>query len=126
MADVNLAKEINKVLGVFSADVDAAVKEATEETASVTKFVLANTSPRRRGDYAKSWFIKKTASNAHYYKVVVANKRYQLTHLLEYGHNIVAHGVVVGHAQAKPHIADAEKMAQEYFEKAIEEKINKS
>lgn len=120
MADINLQQEVNRVLGVFSNNVDEAVKEATEEVASLAAQTLRETSPKRFGQYARSWFVKKTGGNKHYYKVVVANRRYQLTHLLEYGHNIVRGGMVVGHAQAKPHIGEVEKWVQENIEGYIQ------
>lgn len=125
MADVNIQQEINRVLGEFSNDVDEAVKEATSEVASIAVFTLKNTSPRRYGEYCKSWFTKKTGGNKHYYKVVVANKKYQLTHLLEYGHNIVSNGMVVGHAQAKPHIGEVEKWVQDNIEGYIQSFLDK-
>lgn len=120
MADFNLAAEVNRVLGEFSQNVDEAVKEATEETAKIAVSKLRSNSPKNTGKYAKSWFVKTTAGNKHYYKAVVANRKYQLTHLLEYGHNIVSHGVVVGHAQAKPHIGEVEKWVQDNIEGYIE------
>lgn len=125
MADVNLAAEINRVLGEFTQNVDEAVKEATEETAARAVQMLEMKSPENTGKYKKGWYVKTTAGNKHYYKSVVANKKYQLTHLLEYGHNIVAHGVVVGHAKARPHIKEVENWVQQNIEEAIAAKLEK-
>lgn len=123
-----LTQEVNRVLGEFSQDVDEAVQKATEEVGTLAVFRLRNSSPVRAGGsaaYARGWKLKKTTGNKHYYKVVVHNTQYQLTHLLEYGHDIVRSGKVVGHANAQPHIAEVEKWVQDNIEGYIQGFLDK-
>ena len=64
-------------------DVKQAVKDAGE---TVKKEIRAN-APKDTGDYAKSWAVKKTKETSSSLTLTVHSKnRYQLAHLLEYGH----------------------------------------
>ena len=47
--------------------------------------------------------------------MTVYNEQYQLTHLLENGHDIIINGEVRGHAAAHVHIAPVEAWAQDEF-----------
>ena len=49
-------------------------------------------------------------------------KHYQLTHLLEHGHVVKAHGKTYGKTEKRPHWADAEREAV----KELEEKLKKA
>lgn len=107
---------LNNYVQAVNKDVDAAAKDAANEA----KNYLRSMSPASTGAYAKDWDVKK--QNASY--VVYNKKHYQLTHLLEKGHDVVAYGKKVGHVKAQPHIAEAEKIATEQFQKELEEKIS--
>ena len=64
-------------------DVKQAVRNAGE---TVRKEIRAN-APKDTGDYAKSWAVKKTKETSSSLTLTVHSKnRYQLAHLLEYGH----------------------------------------
>ncbi len=47
---------------------------------------IESTAPKKTGKYSKSWAVKKTRETSDSIQVVVHSKRYQLTHLLEFGH----------------------------------------
>lgn len=119
MAKNNSLLSINSFLNDWSAQVSKDVDEAASEAANAIKDNLKRTSPRKTGSYAKGWAVKK--QNAAY---IVHNKTdYQLTHLLENGHDVVAYGKKVGHVNPKPHIKQAEQLGIEYFEDLIAKKV---
>ena len=68
------------------------------------------------GDYAKSWAVKKTKETSSSLTLTVHSKnRYQLAHLLEYGHAKRGGGRVEG----KAHIAPAEEKGIRQLEEEI-------
>lgn len=97
-------------------DMKKAVKSASK---TVKKEIQAN-APRKSGAYAKSWTIKTVREITHALEQTVYSKnRYQLAHLLEYGHAKRGGGRVSG----KSHIAPAEQMGIEQLENAIEKAL---
>ena len=69
------------------------------------------------GKYKKSWAVKTTMENANAMEVTVHSRnRYQLAHLLEFGH--AKRGG--GRTRAFPHIAPAEAAAAELLEREVE------
>lgn len=53
------------------------------------------------------------------------NEQYQLTHLLENGHDIIINGEVRGHAAAHEHIAPVEAWAQDEFPEEFKRQVGK-
>ncbi len=97
-------------------DLKAAVKKAGT---TVRKQIQA-TAPSDTGKYAKSWSVKKTKETSNSLEVTVYSKnRYQLAHLLEFGHAKRGGGRVAGRA----HIAPAEQAGIEELEKEIERSL---
>ena len=97
-------------------DVKQAVRNAGE---TVRKEIRAN-APKDTGDYAKSWAVKKTKETSSSLTLTVHSKnRYQLAHLLEYGHAKRGGGRVA----ARSHIVDAEKAGIEQLEREIERSL---
>ena len=94
-------------------DMKAAVKKAGN---SAKKDIEAN-APEKTGDYKKSWAVKTVRENANAMEVVVYSRnRYQLAHLLEFGHALRQGG----RTRAFPHIAPAEERAAEMLVREVE------
>lgn len=116
----NLKTEMNAILQNFGAEVDEVFMEVEQGVAKEGAEKLRQTSPKRRGGrgkYARGWTYKKTKNG-----FVIHNKTdYQLTHLLENGHDIVRAGKKVGHSPAIPHIGPVEEWVNEEAVKRLEE-----
>ena len=94
-------------------DLKKAVKKAGDEA---KKDIQAN-APVNTGAYKKSWTVKTTKETSNAMEVVVHSRnRYQLAHLLEFGH--AKRGG--GRTKAIPHIAPAEQRAAEILEREVE------
>lgn len=97
-------------------DLKAAVKKAGT---TARKEIQAN-APSDTGTYAKSWSVKNTKETSNTLEVTVYFRtRYQLTHLLEFGHAKRGGGRVAG----KSHIAPAEEKAVSELEQEITRKL---
>ena len=128
-----LAKTVLKELDNYSQEVVDMVKREIKAVAKETVTELKTTSPketsaqaklkkrngktkiRKQGTYAKSWASKQVKNKKTQFSTVVYSKspEYRLTHLLEFGHELVVHGKTVGHVEGKPHIRPAEQHAEE-------------
>ena len=94
-------------------DLKKAVKKAGDEA---KKDIQAN-APVKTGAYKKSWTVKTSKETSNAMEVVVHSRnRYQLAHLLEFGH--AKRGG--GRTKAIPHIAPAEQRAAEILEREVE------
>lgn len=94
-------------------DMKAAVRKAGN---AAKKDIQAN-APERTGAYKKSWSVKTVRENANAMEVVVYSRnRYQLAHLLEFGHALRQGG----RTRAFPHIAPAEERATEMLVREAE------
>ena len=97
-------------------DMKAAVKKAGNKA----KSDVQAGGPVKTGKYKKSWAVKTTKENANVMEVTVHSRnRYQLAHLLEFGH--AKRGG--GRTRAFPHIAPAEEAAAELLEKEVEKAL---
>ena len=94
-------------------DMKAAVKKVGNEA----KKDVQDGAPVKSGRYKKSWTVKTTKENSNSLEVTVHSKnRYQIAHLIEFGH--AKRGG--GRTRAFPHIAPAEQKAAELLEKEVE------
>ena len=97
-------------------DMKAAVKKAGNKA----KSDVQAGAPVMTGKYKKSWAVKTTKENANAMEVTVHSRnRYQLAHLLEFGH--AKRGG--GRTRAFPHIAPAEEAAAELLEEEVEKAL---
>ena len=101
---------------IATEDMKAAVKKAGNKA----KSDVQAGAPVMTGKYKKSWVVKTTKENANAMEVTVHSRnRYQLAHLLEFGH--AKRGG--GRTRAFPHIAPAEEAAAELLEKEVEKAL---
>ena len=97
-------------------DMKAAVKKAGQ---TVRKEIQAG-APVKTGAYRKSWAVKTTRETSSFMEVTVHSRnRYQLAHLLEFGHAKRGGGRVSG----KPHIAPAEEKGIRQLEDEIKKAL---
>lgn len=97
-------------------DMKKAVKKAGT---TVRKEIEAN-APEDTGAYAKSWAVKNVRETSQSLELTVYSKnRYQLAHLLEFGHAKRGGGRVAG----KSHIAPAEEKGVRELGEEIERSL---
>jgi hypothetical protein len=125
MANINidkLASEIAKELSTYSQEVVQKVNVSSERVGKAAVKWLKNTSPKRYGNYAKSWTMKteKAIGQPDLRIIHVKAPHYRLAHLLEYGHAKVG-----GRVEGIPHIRPAEEMVIKEFMDEVEEAIRR-
>lgn len=97
-------------------EMKAAVNKAGD---SVKKDIQEN-APKDTGAYSKSWAVKKMKETSNSLEVVVHSRnRYQLAHLLEFGHAKRGGGRVPGRAHIAPAEEKAERILGQEIEKAL-------
>ena len=112
----DLAAAVMEGLEEYVELADAKMKRAVRKTARQVKEEIAANAPKRTGEYAESWAVKKTGESSHSIEMTVHSKsRYQIAHLLEKGHAKRGGGRVA----ARPHIAPAEDNGEELLEELI-------
>lgn len=114
-----LAAAIMDNLQEYSGAVMDEIKKAEDTVAKECKEHLEADSPKKSGKYAKSWTVTVAENTALTKRVVIHNKEYRLTHLLENGH-AKRNG---GRTRAFPHIKPNEEKANAEFEKRVQEAI---
>ena len=112
----SLAAEITKGLKEYSKLTEESLKGAVVEVSNEVRDKIKEGSPKKSGDYEKSWKVTKERETAHSIQTVVHSKnRYKLAHLLEFGH-IKRNG---GRTKAYPHLRPAELNAIQKFTERI-------
>lgn len=92
------------------------VKAAVKKAGTTVRKEIKATAPSDTGAYAKSWSVKTTRETSNSLEVTVHSRnRYQLAHLLEFGH-ATRNG---GRVPAQPHIAAAEEVGIKELETEI-------
>ena len=113
-----ISNEFAKILSEYKDEIEEGMSSVKEEVAKETVKELKSTSPKKKGkgggQYAKGWKISDVKG-----KKIIHNKKYQLTHLLEYGHAKVNGGRV----DAKVHIRPAEEKAIKRYISGVEKVI---
>lgn len=115
----DIDKVVMKELDAFAGACVTDIQEAAEEAANWAKKELRATSPRRFGNYAKEWKVKKGRLRTGTHTLVYNDGLYMLSHLLEYGHPTGNGGRTEGKAFIKP----VESMANQMFEQEVMRRI---
>lgn len=116
----NLSSEVMKELEKYADVTTEKVKKAVQNAGKTARDEIKKSAPSDTGKYGKSWTVKTVKESSSSLELVVHSKnRYQLTHLLEFGHAKRGGGRV----SARPHIANAEENAIKAFERDIQEAI---
>lgn len=112
------------VMDGLKTDVKTVAKEAVKELKATSPVDKRKTT--RRGRYAKGWSDAVAYESPLDIRVEVHNKTdYQLAHLLEFGHEVVVGGKVVGHYDGIPHIRPAEENAEDKLLKKVKVRVRK-
>ena len=113
----NFSSEIMRQLNAYKDLTTGGVKAAVKKASTTVRKQIKATAPSNTGAYAKSWSVKTTRETSNALEVTVHSRnRYQLAHLLEFGH-ATRNG---GRVPAQPHIAAAEEIGIQELETEIE------
>lgn len=128
-----LGKDLDNILVEYKKNIDELVETGTDENIKAARTQLRAKSPaatkpvsigvdkvQTPGTYRNGWYVT-TKKNSNLYTKVIANRIYQLTHLLEFGH----HSRNGGWVKPKPHIRQTEKEFQVKFVEGLEENIKR-
>lgn len=106
----DFAETVQAYLAKYSAGATDVLEESIKEVSKEAVKKLKSTSPKRKGDYKKSWAQQAETGRLKVGAVVYARKpEYRLTHLLEKGHAKRGGGRV----DARVHIEPVNDWAQE-------------
>ena len=123
----NLDRAIMAALEEYSAEVTRDVKAEVKSAAETCRQLISSNAAGSFGgsSYAKSWRTKKAFEDAFDVRYTVySRKYYQLTHLLEYGHDKWVYGHETGgFVRGRAHIRPAEEQAERQLVSRIERKI---
>ena len=113
----NMAAEIMKGLDEYARLTTSDLKSSVRKAGTNVKKDIQSHAPKKTGAYSKSWSVKTTKETSNSLELTVYSpKKYQLAHLLEFGH--AKRGG--GRTKAQPHIAPAEEAAIKQLESDIE------
>lgn len=113
--------QMDEILETVNDKVKAVYKTDSERVAKETVERLKSTSPRDTGSYARGWRVSKRRDGS----LIVHNKTdCQLTHLLEYEHDIVNKKGRYGVSKPIKHIGPAEEWAAEELPRRIMEDLD--
>ena len=113
----DLSSEVMRQLNEYADLTTEGMKTAVQNAGKTVQKEIKGTAPKDTGAYTKSWAVKKTSEASRALEVTVHSRnRYQLAHLLEFGHAKRGGGRVA----AQPHIAAAEEKGIQQLEQEIE------
>lgn len=115
--------QLEKILDDYSVEVKRATNNSMDVIAKKAVSKLRNTSPKKTGEYAKGWKVKRERGSGGINTITVHNKVYQLTHLLENGHIVANAKGEYGRFNGIKHIAPVEEWAKSELPLEIEREL---
>ena len=129
IAPKDFTKYMNSLLEEYGDSViDIAITAADDTSQEARTMLRSNNSgafKNRTGSYRRGWRATLRKTRTAVLAQVYNATDYQLTHLLEYGHDVIRNGKKIGEAEAYPHIKDVNTWAIKSFEDALTEGIVK-
>ena len=111
-----LSKEILKYLNEYEEDIEEVTKDLTTKISKEAKSEVVAKSPvGKTGEYHKGWSVRTYKESKRYYVKIHNRSKYQLTHLLEFGH-VTRDGV--SRTRKIPHVRPTE---HKYMDKLVSE-----
>lgn len=118
-----VSADVDKLLNDYTVEMKRNAMNIFDNVAKEAVQQLKATSPKGRGkhsgDYAKGWAVKRQNDRNKGLATITVHNRthYQLTHLLEYGHDLPQGG----RAKAQPHIEKVETWSQNEVVRRLEQ-----
>lgn len=129
IAPKDFTKYMNALLEEYGDSViDIAITAADDTSKEARTMLRSNNSgafKNRTGSYRRGWRATLRKTRTSVLAQVYNDTDYQLTHLLEYGHDVIRKGKKIGETDKYPHIADVNTWAIKSFEDALTEGIVK-
>lgn len=117
-----ISDQIAKIFDEYDRDMKRKVNNSVDKVAKESVQKLKDTSPKKTGDYAKGWKIKRERGRNGINDVTIHNAtEYRLTHLLENGHVIRNKKGTYGRTSGRKHI----KPVEDYFNSEVVEEIER-
>lgn len=119
----SLSVQMEKILSEYSEEVHEVASQSMDKVAKDSVRRLRQTSPKRpgHGEYARGWTLKRIPGAVD--TVIVHNKQYQLTHLLENGHVIRNKKGTYDRVNGIKHIKPVEEWANEELPNEIKREL---
>lgn len=119
---LDLTSQLSEIFDDYSRDMKRKVNNSVDKVGKESVQQLKNTSPKKSGDYARGWKLKRERGRNGINDVTIHNATdYHLTHLLENGHVIRNKKGTYGRTRGIIHIAPVE----EYFNSEVVEEIKR-
>ena len=119
---LDLTGQLSEIFDDYQRDFKRKVNNSVDKVGKESVDKLKNTSPKKTGDYARGWRLKRERGRNGINDVTIHNATdYHLTHWLENGHIVRNKKGTYGRAPAHKHIAPVE----EYFNSEVVEEIKR-
>ena len=114
--------QISEIFDEYDRTMKRKVNNSVDKVGKESVSRLKSTSPKKTGDYANGWRLKRERGNNGINSVTIHNAtEYHLTHLLENGHVIRNKKGTYGRTSPQKHIAPVEQ----YFNSEVVEEIKR-
>lgn len=123
-ASSGLAEVSLGIISEFNMQLDDQLKKGVHEAGKAARTHLRSNSPKMTGEYSRSWGCDFSDKEGHHEAVVANRHHWQLTHLLEDGHDIKNRkgGPVLGYvkpANPEHHIERAAEVGKRKFDEIV-------